>query len=95
MDVRAFIAGGWFERSGEWAPLRNLMDILALSARTVVDDSLIDAALGFLIDAVSRWKVVAEPRDRWLAAERLRRVDGNLIQIHAAMIEQDIDRRRR
>ena len=39
------IAGGWFERSGEWTPLRALMDILATAARAVVDE--LDRALGF------------------------------------------------
>ncbi len=39
------IAGGWFERSGAWTPLRALMDILATAARAVVDE--LDRALGF------------------------------------------------
>src|SRR5207302_2354147 len=50
------LAGGWFERSGDWAALRGLMDILATSARVCVDDvKVADANLGFLLDlAVSR-----------------------------------------
>ena len=90
------VAGGWFERSGEWAPLRELMDILAISARTVVDEiRLADPALGFLLDvAVSRALVVAELAIGGLLAERLRKVDGKLISLHAAIqetIEQELD----
>jgi protein phosphatase len=91
------IAGGWFERGGEWKPLRDLMDILATSARTVVDDvRKTDAKLGFLLDiAVSRALVVAELALGGLLAERLRHVDQDLIQIHSALqetIDGDIDR---
>jgi len=88
------VAGGWFERSGEWAPLRGLMDILAMSARTVVDEiRMADPALGFLLDvAVSRALVVAELAIGGLLAERLRQIDGNLIQLHTAMQETiDVD----
>jgi PPM family protein phosphatase len=81
------IAGGWFERGGEWSALRGLMDILAMSARTVVDEIRIaDAQLGFLLDvAVSRALVVAELALGGLLAERLRQVDSDLIQIHTAL----------
>jgi protein phosphatase len=83
------IAGGWFERSGEWAPLRALMDILATSARAVVDEiGTQDANLGFLLSvAVSRALVVAELAIGGLLAERLNRVDAELIRVHAAMQE--------
>jgi protein phosphatase len=83
------IAGGWFERSGEWAPLRALMDILATSARAVVDEiGVADAKLGFLLSiAVSRALVVAELAIGGLLAERLNRVDAELIKVHAAMQE--------
>jgi protein phosphatase len=83
------LAGGWFERGGQWQPLRNLMDILASSARKVVDElRTADAELGFLIDvAVSRALVVAELALGGLLAERLRQVDGDLIQMHGAMQE--------
>jgi protein phosphatase len=83
------LAGGWFERDGEWAALRELVDILATSARIVVDEiRTADAALGFLLDvAVSRALVVAELAIGGLLAERLRTIDGDLIQIHAAMQE--------
>ncbi len=79
------IAGGWFERSGEWAPLRALMDILATAARAVVDDiGVKDANLGFLLSvAVSRALVVAELAIGGLLAARLDRVDSELIQFHA------------
>jgi serine/threonine protein phosphatase PrpC len=90
------IAGGWFERGGEWGALRGLMDILAVSARTVVDEiRASDGKLGFLLDvAVSRALVVAELSLGGLLAERLRQVDGDLISIHAASqdtIEGDTD----
>ena len=83
------IAGGWFERSGDWAPLRALMDILATSARAVVDEiGVADAKLGFLLSiAVSRALVVAELAIGGLLAERLNRVDAELIKVHAAMQE--------
>jgi hypothetical protein len=73
------------------------MDILATSARTVVDDvRKTDAKLGFLLDiAVSRALVVAELALGGLLAERLRHVDQDLIQIHSALqetIDGDIDR---
>lgn len=83
------IAGGWFERGGEWSALRGLMDILASSARAVVEDiRAADANLGFLLDvAVSRALVVAELALGGLLAERLRQVDGDLVQLHAAQRE--------
>lgn len=83
------IAGGWFERSGEWAPLRALMDILATSARAVVDEiGTQDPNLGFLLSvAVSRSLVVAELAIGGLLADRLNRVDAELIKVHAAMQE--------
>ena len=79
------IAGGWFERAGEWAPLRALMDILATAARAVVDEiGIKDANLGFLLSvAVSRALVVAELAIGGLLAARLDRVDSELIQFHA------------
>ena len=87
------LAGGWFERSGEWAPLRALMDILATSARAVVDEiGTQDANLGFLLSvAVSRALVVAELAIGGLLAERLNRVDAELIKVHAAMQETLMD----
>jgi hypothetical protein len=68
------------------------MDILAMSARTVVDEiRAADAKLGFLLDvAVSRALVVAELALGGLLAERLRQVDSDLVQIHAA-IQDTID----
>jgi hypothetical protein len=83
------IAGGWFERSGEWEPLRALMDILATSARAVVDEiGVADANLGFLLSvAVSRALVVAELAIGGLLADRLNRVDAELIKVHAAIQE--------
>jgi protein phosphatase len=83
------LAGPWFERGGEWSALRNLIDILGMSARTVVDEiRTADAALGYLLDiAVSRALVVAELALGGLLAERLRQVDADLIHVHAAMQE--------
>lgn len=81
------IGGGWFERGGDWGSLRALMDILATSARTVVEDvRRQDGKLGFLLDvAVSRALVVAELALGGLLAERLRQVDADLIQIYGAI----------
>lgn len=83
------LAGGWFERGGEWAPLRGMMDILCECARTVVDEiRTIEPQLGFLLDvAVSRALVVAELALGGLLAERLRQVDSDLIQLHTAAQE--------
>src|SRR3569623_2526502 len=68
------LAGPWFERGGEWSAVRTLVDILGMSARTVVDEiRAADNNLGFLLDiAVSRALVVAELALGGLLAERLR-----------------------
>lgn len=83
------LAGPWFERGGEWSAVRNLVDILGMSARTVVDEiRAADSNLGFLLDiAVSRALVVAELALGGLLAERLRQVDADLIHVHAAIGE--------
>jgi protein phosphatase len=86
------LAGPWFERDGEWSALRNLIDILGMSARTVVDEiRAADGQLGYLLDiAVSRALVVAELALGGLLAERLRQVDADLIHVHAA-VQETID----
>jgi protein phosphatase len=83
------LAGAWFERDGEWAALRALIDILVASARGVVDDiRASDAALGFLLDvAVSRALVVAELAIGGLLADRLRQIDAEVIRLHVAAHE--------
>lgn len=83
------LAGGWFERGGEWSAVRGMMDILGTASRVVVDEiRKADANLGFLLDiAVSRALVVAELALGGLLAERLRQVDTDLIQLHTAMHE--------
>ena len=83
------VAGGWFERGGEWSAVRGLMDSLAFAARAIVDEiRTADAKLGFLLDvAVSRALVVAELALGGLLAERLRQVDADLIQIHNTIHE--------
>jgi protein phosphatase len=80
------LAGGWFARGGDWGALRGLIDILGVSARTVVDEIRVaDPQLGFLLDvAVSRALVVAELALGGLLAERLRQVDNELVHMHAA-----------
>lgn len=81
------IAGGWFERGGEWAPLRQLMDILTASATVIVHEIRVaDPRQGFQLDiAVSRALVVAELALGGLLAEQLRQVDAQLIAMHSAM----------
>ena len=84
------LAGGWFDRGGDWAPLRAMFDILGTSARTVVDEiRAAEGGLGFLLDVavVSRALVVAELALGGLLADRLRHVDGELIALHGAMQE--------
>jgi len=83
------LAGGWFERGGDWSALRGMMDILGDATRVVVDEiRTLDAQLGFLLDiAVSRALVVAELALGGLLAERLRQVDTELIQLHTAAQE--------
>jgi protein phosphatase len=78
------LAGGWFERGGDWAAVRGMIDILGTSARAVVDEIRgADRQLGFLLDvAVSRAFVVAELALGGLLAERLRQVDTDLIELH-------------
>ncbi len=80
------LAGGWFERGGEWSAVRGLMDILGTSARVCVDEIRdADPQLGFLLDvAVSRALVVAELALGGLLAERLRVVDTDLIELQTA-----------
>jgi serine/threonine protein phosphatase PrpC len=77
------LAGGWFERGGDWAAVRSLVDILGASARAVVDEVRAgDGQLGFLLDvAVSRALVVAELALGGLLSERLRQVDTDLIEL--------------
>ncbi|MBA2543527.1 MAG: Stp1/IreP family PP2C-type Ser/Thr phosphatase [Deltaproteobacteria bacterium] len=79
------LADGWFERGGEWAAVRSLMDILGTCARVCVDEVRgSDAQLGFLLDvAVSRALVVAELALGGLLAERLRQVDSDLIELQS------------
>lgn len=80
------LAGGWFERGGDWAAVRGLIDILGLSARAVIDEvHAADRQLGFLLDvAVSRALVVAELALGGLLADRLRQVDTELIELQTA-----------
>lgn len=84
------LASGWFERGGEWAAVRGLMDILGTCARVCVDEVRAqDAQLGFLLDvAVSRALVVAELALGGLLAERLRQVDTDLIELQSVQHEQ-------
>ncbi len=79
------LAGAWFQRDGEWAAVRGLMDILHTCARVVVDEvRTSDPQLGFLLDvAVSRALVVAELALGGLLAERLRQVDIDLIELQS------------
>jgi len=78
------IAGGWFERSGEWAPLRELLDILIASAGTIVQEiRRADPTQGPQLEiSVSRALVVAELALGGLLAEQLRRIDAQLIALH-------------
>ncbi|HEY1557425.1 MAG TPA: Stp1/IreP family PP2C-type Ser/Thr phosphatase [Kofleriaceae bacterium] len=79
------LAGGWFERSGEWHAMRSLVDILAVTARAIVEELRVaEPSLGFLLDvAVSRALVVAELAIGGLLADRLRVVDADLIRLHS------------
>src|SRR5262249_6532985 len=90
------LAAGWFERGGEWSAVRSIVEILATSARVVIDDiRAVDARLGFLLDvAVSRALVVGEVALGGRPAERLRQVDAELIELYNATrdtIEQTTD----
>ena len=90
------LAAGWFERGGDWSAVRGIVDILATSARVVVDDiRAVDARLGFLLDvAVSRALIVAELALGGLLSERLRQVDAELVELYSAThdtIEQTTD----
>jgi protein phosphatase len=80
------LGAGWFERGGDWKAVRGMVDLLATSARVVVDDiRAVDTRLGFLIDvAVSRALIVVELALGGLLAERLRQVDADLIELYGA-----------
>ncbi|MDX2093402.1 MAG: Stp1/IreP family PP2C-type Ser/Thr phosphatase [Kofleriaceae bacterium] len=80
------LASGWFERGGEWTPLRQMMDILSESANIVVDElRTIEPQLGFLLEiAVGRAFVVAELALGGLLADRLAQIDASLIAMHTA-----------
>ena len=85
------LASGWFERGGEWTPLRGMVDILADSAREVVDElKAQDPQLGFLLEiAVGRALVVAELALGGLLAERLAQVDASLIALHTERLDRE------
>lgn len=80
------LAAGWIERGGDWKAVRGMVDILATSARVVVDDIRgANGRLGFLIDvAVSRALIVVELALGGLLAERLRQVDAELVELYSA-----------
>jgi protein phosphatase len=86
------LASGWFDQGGDWASVRGMIDILGMSARTVVDEIRAqDGPLGFLLDvAVGRALVVAELALGGLLAERLRQVDADLIAVQTAQ-QQALD----
>jgi len=77
------LAGGWFERGGDWASIRGVIDILGASARGVVDEvRAAEPQLGILLDvAVSRALVVAELALGGLLSDRLRQVDTDMIEL--------------
>ena len=83
------LAAGWFERGGDWKPVRSIVDILGTSARAVVDDIRAgDRQLGFLLDvAVSRALIVVELALGGLLADRLREVDGELVELHSSAMD--------
>src|SRR5439155_10793624 len=83
------LAGGWFERGGDWQAVRSLIDVLGASAHAVIADiRAADAHLGFLLEvAVSRALIVVELALGGLLAERLRRLDAELIQLHGEALD--------
>jgi PPM family protein phosphatase len=83
------LAGGWFERGGEWQAVRSLIDILGASAHAVIADiRAADAHLGFLLEvAVTRALIVVELALGGLLAERLRHLDTELIQLHGEALD--------
>jgi protein phosphatase len=83
------LAGGWFERGGEWQAVRSLIDILGASAHAVIGDiRAADAHLGFLLEvAVTRALIVVELALGGLLAERLRHLDTELIQLHGEALD--------
>ncbi len=83
------LASGWFERGGDWASVRGLVDILTAAGRTVIDEiRAADPQVGFLLDvAVSRALVVAELALGGLLAERLSRIDTDLIELQTSLDE--------
>ncbi|MBC7978415.1 MAG: serine/threonine-protein phosphatase, partial [Myxococcales bacterium] len=83
------LAAGWFQRGGDWASVRGLVDLLGASAHAVVGDiRASDPALGFLLDvAVSRALIVVELALGGLLAERLRQVDSDLVDLYTIELD--------
>jgi PPM family protein phosphatase len=83
------LAAGWFQRGGDWQPVRGLIDLLGAAAHAVLDDiRAADPRLGFLLDvAVNRALVVVELALGGLLGERLRRIDADLIQLHGEALD--------
>ena len=83
------LAAGWFERGGDWKPVRAIVDILGDCARAVLDEvRAADSQLGFLLEvAVSRALIVVELALGGLLAERLRQIDDDLVELHSATMD--------
>jgi protein phosphatase len=83
------LAGGWFERGGDWQAVRSLIDVLAASAHSVIADiRAADTHLGFLLEvAVTRALIVVELALGGLLAERLRHLDADLIALHGEALD--------
>jgi protein phosphatase len=86
------LAAGWFQRGGDWAAVRGLVDLLGASAHAVVGEiRAADPALGILIDvAVSRALIVAELALGGLLAERLRQVDADLVELYTIELDSTL-----
>ncbi|HVK77072.1 MAG TPA: protein phosphatase 2C domain-containing protein [Kofleriaceae bacterium] len=79
------LAQGWLGQGGGWPPLRDLLDGLARAADQVLAELRAeDSGLAGLVEvAVARALVTAETAVGGVLAERLRSIEGELVQVEA------------
>lgn len=88
------LATGWIGQGGEWAPLRGLIDTLTAATRVVIDEMReTDPTLVELLDtALTRALVVGELAIGSVLDEQIRKVDAELIAVHAASMPPETER---
>lgn len=79
------LGAGWLDHGGDWSVLRAVLDVLQGAAAEVVEAIRVeDRRLGSLLDiAVARAFVVVELAAGNLLADRLRKTERELVDLHA------------